>query len=122
MYKELCYYLFTFDGNSEVLKLKKFLEDHPDEFPENDFFANNDLKQMSLVEKHLGRKCYEGWGEEDKITDYKMSDYMHHLKTDYGYVFFDSLASDPKRWVKRSEFMNADLSHAKGMYFLMSER
>jgi hypothetical protein len=119
---DLCYYLYTFDSNKEVLELKKYIEDHPDEFSENDFFGNRGMRQMYLVQKALGNKWYEGWSEEDKITDDKMSDYMDHLRTDCGYVYFDSLASDRRHWVTLSDFMNADLTDAKGMYFLFSER
>lgn len=125
-------YLFIIEGGDQIRSLKKIVSDNPKVFTEKNFFSYEgyeNFKQIRFIEKQMapmltdcyGTLCVEGWSADDNEANEEMSIFIKNLEAK-GFVNFDSFADDPRYRVKKSEFMNADLTDAKGMYFLFSER
>lgn len=120
---EIALYLYVLDGQNEINNFKKIVENNPDVFTETNFFRRSryeNFQQMSFIEKQMGTLCVDVWSEDDEVSDAKMSKYIKDLEAK-GFVNFDSFAGDSRYRVKKSEFMNADLSKTSGIYFLFEE-
>ena len=120
---ETVLYLYVLDGQNEINNFKKIVENNPDVFTETNFFrrfGSENFKQMSFVEKQMGTLFVNAWSEDDEAFDKEMSNYIKDLDAK-GFVNFDSFADDPRYRVKKSEFMNADLTKLNGIYFFFEE-
>lgn len=120
---ETALYLYVLDGQNEINNFKKIVENNPDVFTETNFFRHfgyENFQQMSFIEKQIGTLCVDSWSEGDYAFDAKMSKYIKDLNAK-GFVNLDSFADDHRYGVKKSEFMNADLTKLNGIYFFFEE-